>query len=187
MKIETFAMERMQSTWENLVEYDLSESGVRPLTLRELVAMGFDLDSFLDVPLGYSQSNGTLELRESLAKLYPGATVEHIEVTNGTSEANYLIALSQTHPGDGFAFETPNYMQLWGIPRSLGAEARTFRLRPEAAWEPNWDEFDRAVATGTRLVYVSNPNNPTGSVLSETAMRRMVERCEQSGAYLIAD
>jgi aspartate/methionine/tyrosine aminotransferase len=93
MKIETFAMERMQSTWENIIDYDMSESGVRPLTLRELVKMGFDLESFLDVPLGYSQSNGTMELRERLAVLYPGATVDHIEVTNGTSEANYLIAL----------------------------------------------------------------------------------------------
>jgi len=92
MKIETFEMERMQSTWENLVDYDMSESGVRPLTLRELTAMGFDLERFLDEPLGYSQSNGTIELREALTAIYPGASVDHIEVTNGTSEANYLIA-----------------------------------------------------------------------------------------------
>ena len=50
--IERFEMERMQSTWENIVDYDMSESGVRPLTLRELVDMGFDLDAFLDQPLG---------------------------------------------------------------------------------------------------------------------------------------
>jgi hypothetical protein len=74
MRIETFEMERMQSTWENLVDYDMSESGVRPLTLRELTGMGFDLESFLDEPLGYSQSNGTIELRERIAALYPGAT-----------------------------------------------------------------------------------------------------------------
>src|SRR6187200_1135356 len=95
MKLEVFAMERMQSTWENIVDYDMSESGVRPLTLRELTAMGFDLDAFLDQPLGYSQSNGTIELRERVAAIYPGATIEQVEVTNGTSEANFLIALSQ--------------------------------------------------------------------------------------------
>ena len=187
MKIETFEMERMQSTWENIVEYDLSESGVRPLSLRELMAMGFDLDSFLDVPLGYSQGNGTLELRELLTKIYPGATVDHIEVTNGTSEANYLIALSQIRSGDGFALETPNYMQLWGVPRSLGAQVRTFRLRADAGWEPDWAEFERAVSSGTRLVYISNPNNPTGSVLSEDSMKRMLKRIGEVGAYLIAD
>src|SRR5580698_4172449 len=111
MKMETFEMERMQSTWENIVDYDLSESGVRPLTLRELMAMGFDLEKFLDVPLGYSQSNGTLELRGLLTKIYPGTAVENFQVTNGTSEANYMAALSQLREGDVFALETPNYMQ----------------------------------------------------------------------------
>ena len=78
----------MQSTWENLVEMDLSESGIRPVTLRELGEMGLRLDAILDMPLGYSQSNGTVALREELTRIYPGASVDQIEVTNGTSEAN---------------------------------------------------------------------------------------------------
>ena len=158
MAIEIFEMERMQSTWENIVDYDMSESGVRPLTLRELVEMGFDLDAFLDVPLGYSQSNGTIELREQIAAHYPGATVDHVEVTNGTSEANYLIALSLL-----------------------------FRSRQETGWEPDWEEFERAVTPRTRLLYLSNPNNPTGAILSDEAMRRIADRCEQTGTWLLSD
>ena len=187
MPIEPFLMERMQSTWENLVDYDMSESGVRPLTLRELVAMGFDLDAFLDQPLGYSQSNGTVELRETITACYSGADIEQIEVTNGTSEANYLIALSQLRPGDTVAMEVPNYMQMVGVARSLGADVRTFRLRQDSGWEPDWDEFERAVTPGTRLLYLSNPNNPTGAVLSDSAMQRIVERCERTGTLLLAD
>jgi aspartate/methionine/tyrosine aminotransferase len=187
MRIQTFEMERMQSTWENLVDYDMSESGVRPLTLRELTAMGFDLESFLDVPLGYSQSNGTIPLREAIAAIYPGASVDQVEVTNGTSEANYLIALSEIRAGDAVAMQVPNYMQMWGVARSLGAGVRTFRLRTEAGWEPDWEEFDRAVTPETRLLYLSNPNNPTGSVLSAEAMRRIVDRCEQTGTWLLSD
>ena len=187
MPIEVFEMERMQSTWENLVEYDMSESGVRPLTLRELVTMGFDLDEFLDQPLGYSQSNGTIELRERLAAIYPGANVDQIEVTNGTSEANYLVALSQLNRGDVFAMELPNYMQMPGIARSLGATIRTFHLVEDDNWEPDWEEFERAVSPGTGLLYVSNPNNPTGSVLSDNAMHRIVERCNACGTWLLAD
>jgi aspartate/methionine/tyrosine aminotransferase len=187
MAIETFAMERMQSTWENLVDYDMSESGVRPLTLRELVDLGFDLDGFLDQPLGYSQSNGTIELREQLAAIYAGASIEQIEVTNGTSEANYLIALALVEPGDAVAMEVPNYMQMPGVARSLGASVRTFQLRQDSDWEPDWSEFERAVAPGTRLLYLSNPNNPTGAVLSAEAMRRIVARCEQTGTWILAD
>jgi aspartate/methionine/tyrosine aminotransferase len=185
--IERFEMERMQSTWENVVDYDMSESGVRPLTLRELVAMGFDLEAFLDEPLGYSQSNGTIELRERLARLYPGAGVDNVEVTNGTSEANYLVALSQLRPGDEVAMEVPNYMQIPGVARSLGAEVRTFRLRQDTGWEPDWDEFDQAVTSRTRLLYLSNPNNPTGSILSEPAMRRIADRCAATGTWILAD
>ena len=107
MKIDQFEMERMQSTWENVVEMDMSESGIRPVTLRELGDMGLDLDSILDMPLGYSQSNGTVQLRENLAALYPGATPDHIEVTNGTSEANYLLALTMLRNGDEVAFLPP--------------------------------------------------------------------------------
>lgn len=185
--IEPFEMERMQSTWENVVEYDMSESGVRPLTLRELGAMGFNLEQALDMPLGYSQSNGTIELREKLAAIYHGVTLDQIEVTNGTSEANYLLALSLLRPGDEVALEVPNYMQYWGVPRSLGAAVNTFNLRMENHWEPDWAEFEKAVNGKTRLVYISNPNNPTGAVLSMEAMQRIVARCEAKGAYLIAD
>jgi hypothetical protein len=187
MAIERFDMERMQSTWENLVDYDMSESGVRPLTLRELTAMGFDLDAFLDVPLGYSQSNGTVELRERIAAGYPGAMVDHVEVTNGTSEANYLIALSQLRPGDDVAMEVPNYMQMPGVARSLGANVKSFRLREDTGWEPDWDDFEGVVTPKTRLLYLSNPNNPTGAVLSDAAMRRMADRCTETGTWLLAD
>jgi len=187
MPIELFEMERMQSTWENIVDYDMSESGVRPLTLRELVAMGFDLDGFLDQPLGYSQSNGTIELRERIAAIYPGARVEQIEVTNGTSEANYLVALSLLRPRDVFAMELPNYMQMPGVARSLGAEVITFHLEQADTWEPDWNAFDRAIVARPRLVYLSNPNNPTGSVLTDAAMQRIVAGCEAAGAWLLAD
>ena len=129
MKIEPFEMERMQSTWENLVEMDLSESGIRPVTLRELGEMGLDLDLLLDTPLGYSQSNGTIPLREELTRIYPGASVDQVEVTNGTSEANYLLALALLREGDEIAFEVPNYMQYDGVPQSLGARVNRFRLR----------------------------------------------------------
>ena len=56
MKLEQFAMERMQSTWENQVDYNLSESGVQPLSPRELLR-DTNLDIVLDQPLVYTQSN----------------------------------------------------------------------------------------------------------------------------------
>lgn len=187
MKIELFEMERMQSTWENVVDIDLSESGVRAVTLRELVEMGFDLGAALDTPLSYSQGNGTIELRQLLCRHYPDSTLDHIEVTNGTSEANFIVALTLIREGDEVAIQLPNYMQMWGLPRSLGAKMNLFHLRSDRGWEVNWDEFEQAVTDKTRLLYLSNPNNPTGKVLSRADMERVVRRCEETETWLLAD
>src|SRR5215475_10339021 len=99
-RIETFQMERMQSTWENLVRYNLSESGVHPLSIAELVGEGSDRDAFLGTELGYGQSNGTPELRRSIASLYSQAGEENVLVTTGTAEANFLVSWVLTEPGD---------------------------------------------------------------------------------------
>ncbi len=187
MKIAPFAMERMQSTWENEVEIDLSESGVRPVTLRELVELGFDLDAAMDMPLGYSQSNGTPPLKKLLAAHYPGAGADNLQVTNGTSEANYILSLALIRPGDETAIALPNYMQLWELPRSLGATVNSFRLRPERDWEPDWAEFERAVNRNTRILYLSHPGNPTGSILPLESMKRIAARCDETGTMLLAD
>ena len=187
MKIEIFEMERMQSTWENVVEYDMSESGIRAVTINELQDLGFDLSTVMDIPLGYSQSNGTVELREHLAGIYPGAGIDNIEVTNGTSEANYIVSLVALKAGDEMALQVPNYMQLWGVPRSLGVKINSFSLDFSRAWEPDWEEFEAAVNPNTRLVYISNPNNPSGAVLSDAARERIVARCEEMGTWLLSD
>ncbi|MEZ5286182.1 MAG: hypothetical protein R2712_15500 [Vicinamibacterales bacterium] len=71
MQLEPFAMERMQSTYENQVAFNLSESGVRPLSPRELLGDAAALDGLLDQPLVYTQSNGTPELRAAIAAMTP--------------------------------------------------------------------------------------------------------------------
>src|SRR5439155_18560296 len=87
MKLEPFAMERWQSTYENTVEYNLSESGVHPLAVHELVGDGALADRLLATELGYSQSNGTPGLRRAIARPCTCAGEEHVLVSNGSAEA----------------------------------------------------------------------------------------------------
>jgi len=186
MKIEHFKMERMQSTWENEVEYNLSESGVHPLTLREFLS-GDEVRELQDIALGYSQSNGTPELREQIARLYPGASPDHVLVTNGSSEANYLLMWSNIEPGDEAVFMMPNYMQMWGLVRGFGAALKPLWLKESLGWAPDLDELRQLVNPKTKLIIVTNPNNPTGAVLSGEAMSGIVEAAARVGAWIVAD
>jgi len=107
-----FELERWQSTWENRVRYNLSESGVHPLTIQELLGLaGASALPLLEVQLGYSQSNGTDKLRERIAALYPGASPDQVLVTNGSAEANFCVCWLLLEPGDKGAVMMPNYMQ----------------------------------------------------------------------------
>ncbi|HYM09515.1 MAG TPA: aminotransferase class I/II-fold pyridoxal phosphate-dependent enzyme [Bryobacterales bacterium] len=186
MKLEPFEMERWQSEWENRVEYNLSESSVYPLTLRELLDSD-PLEPFLDMPLGYSQTNGTPELRERIAALYPGATVDSVLVTNGAAEANFLAIWHLIEPGDEIVLMLPNYMQIWGLARALGASVVPFHLREDCHWAPDLAELARAVSARTKLIAVCNPNNPTGAILREAEMQAIVEAARRAGAWLLAD
>lgn len=188
MPFVTFDLERWQSTWENRVRYNLSESGVHPLSVRELLTLaGASVDPLLDVRLGYSQSNGTEVLRARIAALYPGASPEQVLVTTGSAEANFVAAQSLIEPGDAVAMLLPNYLQLWGHTQNLGARVRGFGLHEDRGWAPDEKEIRSAIAPGTKLVVVTNPHNPTGAILSDPVRRALIDRTAEVGAWLLAD
>ena len=188
MRFVPFELERWQSTWENRVRFNLSESGVHPFSIQELLGLaGAQTLPLLDVRLGYSQSNGTDLLRQRIAALYPGASPDHVLVTSGSSEANYVACWRLLTPGDTVAVMLPNYMQTHGLAQNFGAQVRPFHLHQDRGWEPVAEEVRAAIAPGTKLVVVTNPHNPTGHVLSEGSRIMILERAREVGAWLLAD
>jgi aspartate/methionine/tyrosine aminotransferase len=190
MKLERFEMERMQSTFENLVEFNLSESGVRPLTPRELVEDAAGLEGLLDQPLAYTQSNGTVELRRAIASIYPGATIDHIEVTNGGSEANFITTFNLIEPGDDVVMLVPNYMQTWGLSRAFGGTIREWRLvedRDAGRWRVDLDALEALVTSRTKMIVICNPNNPTGARLTAAELDRIARVADTHGAWILSD
>jgi len=187
MKLVPFEMERWQSTWEHKVEFNLSESGVEPLPLRELLRDEGAIDRFLDHPLAYSQGNGTPELRSSIASLYAGATPENVLVTNGSSEACLLAVWHLVEPGDEVVLALPNYMESWGLIQMFGGKVRPLWLREDLRWQFDADELASLVNRRTKAIAICNPNNPTGAVMQETQRRAVVDAARDAGAWLVSD
>ncbi|KPJ49548.1 MAG: hypothetical protein AMJ38_03180 [Dehalococcoidia bacterium DG_22] len=184
---QPFEMERMMSKWENIVDYNLSESGVHPLTLRELVGDEAAIEELLSTELNYPQVNGIIELRENIAALYPGATPDNVLVTVGCAEANFITLQTLLAAGDEMAVMLPNYMQIWGVGHNFGLRVKSFHLREDQGWAPDLDELNEVVSDETRLIAVCNPNNPTGYILTEAEMDAVVATAERGGAWLLAD
>lgn len=188
MPFQPFVMEQMMSEWENQVDINLSESGVHPMTLGELLAMdGREAGDLADVGFFYPQANGTLELRETIASLYPGATPDDVLVTVGAAEANYLAINTFLEPGDEVVIVLPNYMQVWGVAQNRGASVKEVHLDVDRDWALDIAALDEAVGSNTRMICVCNPNNPTGRIMSGAEMDAVVAAAERSGAWLLAD
>ena len=192
MRIDLFRMERTQCLYENEVEFNLSESGVLPVAIGELVPEP-ERDAFCALTLKYPPSNGSPALREDIADFYGGgAGRKNVLVTNGGSEANFTVLWALLEPGDRLAFMIPNYLQGWGLGRAFGGRTDTFRLverRGNGAvrWALDTQSLKQAVGRQTRAIMVTNPNNPTGSVLTEDEMDAVVDAARRADAWIVAD
>jgi aspartate/methionine/tyrosine aminotransferase len=191
MRLEPFAMERWQSVWEHRVAWNVSESGVEPLRLEELADTEEDRTALLAQELAYTQTNGTADLRAAIAAMYPGATAEHIEVTNGGSEANCIAIWHLLGPGDQMVMMTPNYMQVGGLARGVGADVREWPLvhgpEQDIRWQPDIDRLRTLVTERTKVIAICNPNNPTGARFSETELDAICAIADRVGAWVLSD
>lgn len=191
MRIDLFRMERTQCLYEHQVEFNLSESGVLPLRVDELVEGSEAAAKFLSIGLKYPESDGSQELRENIAQWY-GATPEHVLVTNGGSEANFTALWGLLEKGDHAAIMLPNYLQAWGLSRAYAAKTNSFHLveRRESGklrWALDVEGLRRAVSKKTKLIVVTNPNNPTGAVLNEEEMSEIIRVARKANAWLLVD
>ena len=187
MNIETFAMERWQSTYEHVVDYDLSESGVEPIALRELLASEEAAKTFLDTPLGYPASKGTPALRSLIASLYADASPDQVLVTNGSSESIFAIAWRLVEPGDEVIVMLPNYLQYPGLVRGFGGAVKPLWLKEDRGWQFDPEELKAAVTSKTKAIAVCNPNNPTGAAMDESSRAHLVQAAEDTDAWILSD
>src|SRR5215472_7449940 len=128
------------TTWETQTPFDIAESGIFPLTVRELLDLEpppereKTLERLLDLRLGYSEAPGTLALRSAIAATYRDTGPEEILVTTGAIEANFLLFHVLLEPGDHVVAVYPPYTQLYSLPRILGCDVSLWKLRAEGGF-----------------------------------------------------
>ena len=187
MKFELFELERNQSLFENEVDYNLSESGVHPLKMSEILTDD-EQKELLNKNLYYGYTNGTPELRQRVADIYGDTfSIKNVLITSGSAEANFLSLMTQLESGDEIIYMIPNYLQIYHLARSFGIIVKCLPLHQELGWQWDLDELKSMVTPKTKMIVVCNPNNPTGALMNNEVMDGVIEVARETGCWILSD
>ena len=191
MKIPDFETERFFTRYEFSTPWQLCNSDCESMTLAELLDLAGDsLEAFGRERLIYTETQGSLELREAIAAGHEQATADDVVVLGTPVEGIYLAARALLEPGDEVIVLKPAYDALVNVFEHVVGKDRVkawhFHAGP-AGWELDLDELDRLLSPSTRLVVVNFPHNPTGYLPSPDMQARLVRRLDDSNTWLFYD
>ena len=165
--------------YEN-IECNLSESSVTDMRLREL---GIRLD---DLQLFYGDHLGKRELRELIVQEYDGKA-EEVLITLGAASALFIVATSLLQKGDHLVVAKSNYATNIETPRAIGARVSFLPMRFENGYALDLEELEALITPETKMVSLTYPHNPTGVMIDEPMLRKIIELVERKNTWLLLD
>lgn len=144
------------------------------------------------LPLDWSDQDyqGLPRLREKVLERYgyaPVCSPADVMITAGAQEANYLAISQLLQAGDEMVIDAPGWQQPLVMARGIGVITKKARRIEAKGWALDVDHLASLVTPKTKLVFLCNPNNPTGRVEDEATVRRICAIADKVGAYVLQD
>lgn len=141
---------------------------------------------------GYSPSYGLPELREAIAndersKGWP-ASADDVYVCHGVTEALQVLFQATLEEGNQVLAPGPHYPPYMAYPQMYGAETIEYRLDSGDGWSLDFDDIEAKMNEEVRLFVLINPNNPTGAVVGQDDIDKLLEILQRwPKCILVAD
>ncbi len=191
MYIKPFGVEIWMNEFELKCELNLAETCVESISIGELLQLAGrndkSLAELLPMKMTYGAIQGSLRLRSAIAALYDKQNSDNIVTTHGTIGANALVHQALVSRGDRVISVIPTYQQHYSIPESIGADVVLLHLKAEHGFLPDLDALKTMATPGTKLIAINNPNNPTGALMDQAYLEKIVEIARGCGAWLLCD
>ncbi len=163
------------------IDCNLAESSVTDGLMRDL---GLNLD---DLVLMYGDHYGKPELRALIAAEGAGLHPDDVLMTVGAAAALFIVSTSMLQSGDRLLVVSPNYATNIETPRQIGCEMDYYRLTFETGFRMDVDEIAARITPATKLVSLTCPHNPTGTMITEDELKRLIAVVETKGCRLLFD
>ncbi|HUB04532.1 MAG TPA: aminotransferase class I/II-fold pyridoxal phosphate-dependent enzyme [Solirubrobacteraceae bacterium] len=188
MDVKPFRIERYYDRYEFTTRFMLSSSDCESRTIEELLVLEPDAhDRLLATWCGYTESAGSPELREAIAGLHERIDPDDVIVTSCAEEGILLVYHALLGAGDHAIVETPCYESALELARSTGASVDAWRRRYEDGWAHDLAALESSLRPNTRLLYVNQPHNPTGTLMDHATFERVSDLARSHGLVLFSD
>ena len=149
-----------------------------------------DLDPDMSLDWNGVSFQGLPALRQHVidqAGLTGVLTKDDVLITAGAAEANYLVLRQLLQAGDEIIIERPGWPQAEVVARSQGADIRFIDRSELESWALPLDRLKDMVGPQTKLIFLTNPNNPTGRLLSTDDLTEIAAIARHHGAWVLVD
>lgn len=183
--LSEFAAEQWMTRYETLAKVNMTETSCDALRLEELEALEPGL--FSELVLDYGPITGSDELKRQILAMYETGGPENITTAAGCVNASQHVMDELIEPEDSVMVFTPGYQQFAGYAASLGAQVTELPLDP-ANWQADLDALEEAAEhRGLDLLILNLPGNPTGTILTEEQLERVIRIAETHDAWILCD
>ena len=172
----------------SIIHLELGEPDFHPAApvvdaVRDAVASGRDR---------YVSTRGIAPLREAIAEYLKRTrrlqvAPEEVLVAPGCKMALSLAMMALIEPGDEVLYPDPGFPIYPSFTRGLGAKAVSFGLEERNAFQPDLDELAGKITPRTTALIFNSPNNPTGTVFSAEALRKIADLAEKHDLWILSD
>ena len=142
---------------------------------------------------GYPPTVGTPELRTAMARFYQrwyGVTLDpatEIQPLIGSKEGILHTTLAFCNPGDRVLVPNPGYPTYTSLSRILGCEVVYYDLKEDNGWQPDFQQLERLVEQGAKLMWTNYPHMPTGAPASRELYERLVRFAQVHNLVIVND
>lgn len=112
---------------------------------------------------------------------------DSVLITAGAAEANYLLFRQLVQAGDEIITEAPGWPQAGVMAKAIGARLVEVARDEARGWWLDPDAVARAITPRTRMIFLTNPNNPTGRLMPEADLRALATLADRHGIWLVVD
>lgn len=140
----------------------------------------------------YTSGNGTRALREAIAARYnkkygTRLGADHIITGTGGKQELFNVVLSLVEDGDEVIIPSPYWVSFPDQVLFAGGKPVFARTDPDRQFRPTFAAIEAMGSERTRGVIINSPNNPTGAVITEAELGKIVEWCAARDAFLLFD